>query len=441
MSGYLSRTPTNISSARVSFLNLLGSRMDKLSKISENDPESSYLSATTDALSGIVITRRDLERLEETSLAPFAAKSSLSRGRVDFYEPPHPLRTEFMRDRDRLMHSFRLRRLEHIRQVAYSRENTYKRTRISHTLEVLQLTLTSAEILRLNLALAMAAALEHDVGHPVFAHDGEMELDSIMRKFGKRFEHNLYGYRILRYLTRYHPNSSGLNLTLESLYCIIMHCSPYDRPDYSGVDLELPLSPPAEGQLVNATDEIAYIGHDTDDALQSNSLDLKQLGQVELFRDIVKSIQDQHGSLPRHVLRHQIKRKLIDILFTDMILESAERIKKKGPRSIDDIYNDPEPIIGFSERMMSLKGELRRFLYDNVYTKGEFKKRANKARAIVRDLFWLYMNHPEKRPPELRRAIAFGKGEQNAHVAVCDFVAGMTDAQAEALNSSAGSSI
>lgn len=423
--------PTTIGNelARIQLLNLLNARRSHLESRSD-EVTSYYQHAATSPTSGIVMTREDFEHQERLLLAPFAAKSAESRGRVDAYEPPHPIRTAFMRDRDRIMHSFRLRRLEKIRQVAYTSDNPYKRSRLTHTMEVVQLTLSGAEALRLNTALAMAAAFGHDSGHAPFGHDGETALNEIMKRVGGRFEHNLQGYRTLRYLTRYHPKQRGLNLTLETMYCIIMHCSPYDSPDYSIVDLELPASPPAEGQLVNCTDEIAYIAHDTDDALQSRILTFRQSNHVGLFRNIVHAIHKEHGRLAQHVERHQIKQQVIDILFNDMLVESARRIRDLKPQSIEDIYNSNTPIIGFSEKMMPLKEELRQFLHENVYAKGELKIRADEAKGIIKKLFYGLLHHPDKRPPELARIITLNGGEKNIHQSICNYIASLTDRQA-----------
>jgi len=380
-----------------------------------------------------IITREILEQRELRELAPYAAMSSLSRGRVVCIESKDPLRTEFMRDRDRILHSFALRRLMHVRQVAYEDGNVYKRTRYSHTIEVAQIARTLATALGLNADLAEAIALGHDVGHPAFGHDGEVALDAMMRRMGLRFEHNAQSYRIVRHLARHRPEYPGLNLSLETLYGVALHTSSYDAPHHGAIDIELPRFPPLEGQLVNIADEIAYIAHDLDDALQAGALTFKKLISVPLFGAIVESLRRSGPLCDPFNFRHLIKSNLIEVMVHDVLDETAQRLEACAPRSVEEVYEAVGLFAAFSREFTPLKDELRTYLFEHVYKAGAFEQRAQEARGMMTDLFEHYLAHAAELPPFVKKQRRTDASAQNKYQRICDYLAGLTDAQATKL--------
>lgn len=406
--------------------------LQEFSPAADNAARFADLSPATPAPN--LMRREEIERHEQEALLPAAAKSVASRGGADaeWVEEPDPFRTSYMRDRDRLIHSWALRRLQGVRQVAHAPGDEYRRTRFSHTMEVAQLARAIAGALRLNADLAEAAALAHDVGHPPFGHDGEAALNAAMQLRGGRFEHNLNSYRVVRFLERYHPQHAGLNLSLETLYCVVLHQSAYDVPEHSGVELVLPPSPPLEGQVVNIADEIAYIAHDTDDAIQAGALRFGELNELPLFRHVATQVSRRFGKIPDDLMRHQVKRGLIDLLVNGVIIASARRIQESGVGSIEEVFGRREPLIVFPEELVQEKDRLRTHLLHQVYLKGDFLARADDARLIIASLFEGLMREPRLLPLPAQQAIGAINGRAQLHQHVCDFIAGMTDAQATA---------
>ncbi len=375
--------------------------------------------------------REELEQREFQELSPVAAKSAMSRGPIERVEgeSPDAYRTIFMRDAHRLTHSFALRRLQNVRQVAYAPDQVYRRTRYAHTMEVAQLARAMASALRLNPDLAEAAALAHDVGHAPYGHDGETALAKAMQRYGDTFEHNLQSYRVIRFLERYHPNTPGLNLSLETLYCVLMHRSAYDIPTTAGIDIELPSSPPLEGQLVNVADEIAYIAHDMDDALEAGVLQMSGLLRLELIRELAAQVEQEFGVVTKDVMRAQVKRRLVNTLVEHVVAASQERIASRGVRSLEEVYAEREPLIVFPESIATAKDQVRDHLLQWVYLTGEFKDRAQEAREIVDTVFSRFMDDPLLLPPAVQDRVLWSALPR--HRIVCDYVAGLTDTQAQ----------
>src|SRR5712671_4787443 len=276
--------------------------------------------------------REDLEELEARTLAPYAMQSRMSRGRR-FPDSPHPMRTAFQRDRDRIVHSSAFRRLEYKTQVFVNHEGDYYRTRLTHSIEAAQITRTLCRALGLNEDLGEAVALSHDLGHTPFGHAGERVLNRLMAPYGG-FEHNAQSIRIVDVLEERYPEFPGLNLSWEVREGIVKHSSEYDRPLVQ--DFEPAVKPVLEAQIVDYADEIAYNSHDIDDGLKSEMLAPSDLAEVELWVEANDWVTSKHPAASPSVQRYQTVRRIIDRLATDMIESVRARIEEHGVRSLDD---------------------------------------------------------------------------------------------------------
>ena len=269
--------------------------------------------------------RIELENLEKRNLASFALKSGESRGR--FYdEPKHPYRTEFQRDRDRIVHSTAFRRLQYKTQVFVNHEGDHYRTRLTHTMEAAIIARSIARALRVNEDLTEAIALAHDLGHTPFGHSGEEALNELLKKSGG-FEHNRQCLRVVDYLERRYPGFPGLNLTYELREGLLKHKTDYDHPDIPD-DLKIAPGSSVECQVVNFADEIAYNCHDVDDGLSSGVLNLDQLNDSELCKKILQILKKEYPEIEISVLRRILVRNLINVLVTDLVNTSKNRLKK-----------------------------------------------------------------------------------------------------------------
>ena len=369
-----------------------------------------------------MITRQEYERIEAEVLAPYAMKSSQSRGRVH-PEEPCPYRTCFQRDRDRIIHCEAFRRLEYKTQVFVNHEGDYYRTRLTHTLEVAQISRGLARTLRLNEDLAEAIALAHDVGHTPFGHRGETALNELMAEHGG-FEHNRQSYRVVTLLERRYPDFNGLNLSHEVLEGLLKHSSEYDSPDLKGLTTSDPRSPSLEAQVVNVADEIAYMNHDLDDGLESGMLSYDALENVSLWRDTASKVRSEHPEIRPKILKYNAISRLIHLLIMDLQGETKRRMERYGIKAVDDVAKTEEPIVAFSDEMVPATKELKEFLFANLYRHYRVERMADKSNRILSDLFNTYLNNPKVLPPSLERAI---REEGNAPRRVCDYIAGMTD--------------
>ncbi|HOL50238.1 MAG TPA: deoxyguanosinetriphosphate triphosphohydrolase, partial [bacterium] len=286
-------------------------------------------------------TRKDWEEIEEKTLAPYAVKSNQHLGRK-YPERQHPLRTSFQRDRDRIIHSTAFRRLEYKTQVFIYHEGDYYRNRLTHTIEVQQIARSIARNLGLNEDLTEAISLAHDIGHTPFGHKGEQALNEIMQKFGKSFEHNLHGLRVVDILEIRYPQFEGLNLTYEVREGIIKHKTSYDSPAIS--EFTEHVSPSLEAQVVNLADEVAYTSHDLDDGLKSGILEEKELAPLGIWQNVIKRI---NRNVDEQILRTSIVRTLINLLVEDLIETSEQLIKQNSIRSVEDARKLPQ-LVGFS---------------------------------------------------------------------------------------------
>ena len=362
-----------------------------------------------------------IKKFEDTFLAPYAMKSSLSRGRA-YQEKEHPYRGCYQRDRDRIIHSAAFRRLEYKTQVFVNHEGDYYRTRLTHTLEVAQIARTIAYRLRLNGDLVEAVALAHDLGHTPFGHSGEEALDALMANHGG-FNHNLQGLRIVEVLEEHYPEFPGLNLSWEVREGIAKHSSFYDQ----GVAVEAlapDKMPSLETQVVDIADEIAYNNHDIDDGLTSSLLTQEDLKKTKLWNRVGRQVSQRYPKITGQLKKYQIIRMLIDWQVTDLIEETQRRLKKARITSVDDCRNQKIKLVGFSQEMESLRLPLKDFLMEHLYRNYRVVRMAYKAKRFISDLFRVYLNNPEQLPQET--AVRIKKGADTRRV-ICDYIAGMTD--------------
>ena len=370
-------------------------------------------------------------------LAPYASDPHQSRGRR-FAETPAPTRTDFQRDRDRIVHSTAFRRLVYKTQVFLNHEGDLFRTRLTHSLEVAQLGRSIARSLRLNEDLVEGIALAHDLGHTPFGHAGQDELDACMADHGG-FEHNLQSLRVVDMLEERYPDYDGLNLCFEMREGILKHCS---RVNAERIEAREPggvarrfidrTQPSLEAQLCNLADEIAYNAHDIDDGVRSGLLTLGQLDTVPLFARYRDEALLAHPSLAHNGahrrLLHETIRRMLSAQVYDVIDATGAAIARTAPQTADAARLGP-PLVRFSEEMRSASTALKRFLFQNLYRHPQVMATTGQARRMVRDLFDAYRAAPgEMRGGLAARAHASdGDGPVPPERGVADYVAGMTD--------------
>jgi dGTPase len=368
------------------------------------------------------ITRQGVEKRENLELAPYAAHSGSSRGRV-YPEAEDTYRIAFQRDRDRVIHCTAFRRLEYKTQVFVNHEGDYYRTRLTHTIEVAQIARVIARALRLNEDLTETIALAHDIGHTPFGHSGEEALHSLMAEHGG-FEHNSHGLRVVDILEKRYPNFPGLNLTYEVRESIVKHATSYDCPAPS--EFEPEKRPLLEAQVVDASDSIAYDNHDFDDGLKAGILTFAQLDAVPLWKEIKKEVKERSGTSDAKVVTAQIVRGLINREVRDIIENSSKLIEKSGVKSAQDVRSHAT-LVRFSERMKKEKEIMEKFLRQHLYAHYRVVRMVTKAKRFVEDLFREYVRNPLQLPTEYREWVKKAGLER----AVCDYIAGMTDRYAQ----------
>lgn len=361
-----------------------------------------------------------------TSLAPYAAHAATSPGRR-FVEPPPGSRTEFQRDRDRIIHSTAFRRLEYKTQVFVNHEGDLFRTRLTHSIEVAQIARSSARNLHLNEDLVEAISLAHDLGHTPFGHAGQDALNSCMKDAGG-FEHNLQSLRVVDDLEQHYGAFDGLNLMFETREGILKHCSLHNARQLGAIGQRFidKKQPSLEAQLANLADEIAYNNHDIDDGLRSGLLTIAQLSEVDFFARHQREAEQTYPGISGRRAINETVRRMINALIVDLNSTSQARIADLNPRSIDDIRNAP-PLIAFSERMSEEATLLKRFLRENLYRHYQVNRMTSKARRIVIELFNAFASEPTLLPPDyLVPASADHDGQRQARQ-IADYIAGMTD--------------
>lgn len=367
-----------------------------------------------------MLNQKELKKLEEAYLAPYAMKSGNTRGRV-YKETEHPYRSCYQRDRDRVIHSAAFRRLEYKTQVFVNHEGDYYRTRLTHTIEVAQIARTIASALRLNVDLTEAIALAHDLGHTPFGHSGEDALNELLLKHGG-FNHNLQGLRVVDYLEERYPDFPGLNLSWEVREGIVKHSSAFDV-SVKIKDLSPEESPTLETQVVDIADEIAYDNHDLDDGLTSGLLKEPDLESLPIWNKINKDIFKKYAKIDENKKKYLVIRSLIDIQVTDLIKETEERLVRSKIKSSEDAKKNSKKIVAFSKEISGLRKPLRAFLMNKLYNHYRVIRMSAKAKRIISDLFKIYVNKPEQLPQETQKRILSGGVIRG----VSDYIAGMTD--------------
>ncbi|MEO6787577.1 MAG: deoxyguanosinetriphosphate triphosphohydrolase [Chthoniobacteraceae bacterium] len=366
----------------------------------------------------MIRAREELEAQERVVLASYAQKSGDSEGRIH-PEPKHPHRTDYQRDRARVIHSRAFRRLEYKTQVFLNGTGDHLRTRLTHTFEVANITRTVARALGLNEDLAEAIALAHDLGHPPFGHTGEETLDKLMRRHGG-FDHNEQSLRIVDVIELRYPKFAGLNLSHEVREGLQKHARFYESPKPGG---KRTAQPSIEAQVANLADEITYYSHDLDDGLDFHLLEPKQLAALEAWRGTEEQVRRDFPQLRGAEFRAYVIRCLIDRQVADVIRTSSARIEAAGVRSADDVRAQREPLIAYSASLRRANVQLRKFLYKNLYYHPRVAS-ANKAACnMLGDVFAAYLKKPELLGEATTRRV----GEVGLHRTVCDYVSGMTD--------------
>ena len=380
-------------------------------------------------------------------LAPYAASAAHSRGRRHA-EPPPTLRTEFQRDRDRIVHSAAFRRLVYKTQVFVNYEGDLYRTRLTHSLEVAQVARTVARALALNEDLVEAIGLAHDLGHTPFGHAGQDALNECMRDLGG-FEHNLQSLRVVDHLEDRYADFRGLNLTFETREGILKHCSVKHARELGDVGRRFleRTQPGLEAQLANIADEIAYNNHDVDDGLRSGLITLEQLSALPFFAEQLQRIERKYPRLKPQLQRSELVREMTGRLVADLVAASRAAIEDAAPRHIDDVRNRPRTLIELGAEMRETQVMLKAFLRDALYTHPRVRQMTEQARDTVRYLFESltadYNRMPDEHAADAKRLAAAGD-EAGAARVVADYIAGMTDRFAlqtrDALRAGAGTS-
>ena len=360
--------------------------------------------------------------MERTDLAPYAAKSEESRGRV-VEEPYKDDRPNFERDRDRIIHCAAFRRLEYKTQVFVNHEGDYYRTRLTHSLEVAQIARGIARRLRLNEDLAETLALSHDLGHTPFGHTGDHVLNELMKGHGG-FEHNRQSLRIVDRLEERYPGFTGLNLTYETREGIIKHSSDYDKPgNEAAAEFEPDKQPTLEAQIIDLADEIAYNNHDIDDGLKAGYLKLDELREVSLWNEIYSMVEVKFPGLDFERQIYQTISHLIGALINDLVDTTRQRLESEKIDSVADVRSRSGRAVTFSVELAARNSELKRFLMQKLYTHYKVERMRVKSERFITLLFECYTENPTLLPESYQ--LKYGLyGEERV---ICDYIAGMTD--------------
>ena len=364
------------------------------------------------------------------NLASYACTDENSRGRVHPEDKPI-YRNQFQRDRDRIIHSAAFRRLEYKTQVFVNHEGDLFRTRLTHSLEVAQIARSIARELHLHEDLAEAISLSHDLGHTPFGHAGQTALNSCMHAYGG-FEHNLQSLRVVDKLEQKYAEFRGLNLMFETREGILKHCSVKNARTLGKVAQRFidKTQPGLEAQIVDLSDETAYNNHDVDDGLRYGLILFDELLDIKLFRDQYEKVAGRYNEINNRQMIHEIIRRMINVMVVDLIDTSRNKIEKANLQSLDDVRNQPEPLISFSDEMTALNLELKQFLRENLYQHYRVHRMSRKAYDIITALFDAFMNDIKILPPEARdqcTAMQNATGDEGIARGVADYIAGMTD--------------
>jgi dGTPase len=363
-------------------------------------------------------SRADKERLENETLAPFAQRASQSRGRKH-PEPAHPHRTEYERDRARIIHSRAFRRLEYKTQVFLNGTGDHLRTRLTHTMEVASISRTIAGTLGLNEDLTEAIALAHDLGHSPVGQSGEELLNTLMKGHGG-FDHNGQSLRIVETIEQIYPRFAGLNLSFEVLEGLQKHARFYDPPEPGGARYTMPS---LEAQIANLADEITYYSHDLDDGLDFHLITPEQLSTLEIWQESHDEVRRHFPKLTGEALHRYVIRCIIDREVQDVISTSDALITASGVQTVEEVRRQNSPLIRYSIHLLKANKALRKFLYKNLYYHPRVASANQHACQLLRDLFEAYVENPRL----LGDATAQRAERDGLSRAVCDYLSGMTD--------------
>ena len=360
------------------------------------------------------------------ALAVYAMHDGNGAGRR-FPERQHPYRSEYQRDRDRIIHTKAFRRLERKTQVFSLAYSDHFRNRLTHTLEVSQIARTVSEALGLNTDLCEVLALSHDIGHPPFSHDGEEVLNQLMHECGSGFEHNLHALRIIEDFEEKYASFRGLNLTFEVREGVVKHSRDYGEEDTTYVDISEYRKgerPPLEAQLIDLTDEIAYNSADLDDGYDSGLLSVDQICRhVNLFRELYQEVESAHSDAAEGIKVSETVRWLIDFLATSLIRETRSVLQRNQIGSVESVRAFPGRLARFETEVAAYNQQLKQFLRAHLYTHPALKEAREDARYLIEALFRHYVDYPQRLPEEhYSRIRTLGIPR-----VVCDYIAGMTD--------------
>ena len=368
-------------------------------------------------------------------LASYAVRVEDSCGRR-YPEPPHPYRNPFQRDRDRIIHARAFRRLENKTQVFTRRYSDHFRTRLTHTIEVAQISRTIAAALNLNVDLVETLALVHDLGHPPFGHAGERTLDQLMRQHGEFFDHNLQALRTVEDMELRYAKFRGLNLTFEVREGIIKHSHDYSEADHPELaEYLLAQRPPLEAQLIDLTDEIAYSTADLDDGFEARLLRLTEIRQhVRVFEKYYVEAERKYPDAPDKLKFNEALKRVLNRFVTDLIENTRLRVQRVGVGSVDEVRHYSERLAGFSPEVEEERREAKSFLYQALYNCKPLQPEKRLAEKVITEVFEYLVAHPEALPSSYREKV----GTESLARVVCDYVAGMTDHYAEDLRKKLG---
>jgi dGTPase len=368
--------------------------------------------------------QKTMRHRHRPQLAPYAMRVEESQGRR-YAEPPHPYRNDYERDRDRILHSRAFRRLENKTQVFTRRYSDHFRNRLTHTLEVAQISRTVAKALGLNTDLVEGLALVHDVGHPPGGHSGESELDRLMRQHRDAFDHNLHALRIVESFEQKYAEFPGLNLTFEVREGIIKHSRDYLPAAYPELkEYRLEEQPPLEAQLIDIADEIAYNCADLDDGYEAKLLTLALIREnSSLFDRIYRRMERKYAAAKEKLKFNEALKRLLDALVTDLIECTRRRLAEKGIQSLAQVRASRVRLVGPGARMRRESLKVKDFLFARLYSHQEVNSERKRLTQSIRSLFTYYLKHPRSLPTFYFDA----SQHENLHRVVCDYIAGMTD--------------
>ncbi len=357
-------------------------------------------------------------------LAAYALRPEQTRGRR-YPEARHLYRNDFQRDRDRVIHSRAFRRLENKTQVFTRRYSDHFRNRLTHTIEVAQISRTIASALELNEDLVETLALVHDIGHPPFGHSGEHALNVAMQVYGDSFDHNLHALRIVEQFEQRYAEFPGLNLTFEVREGIIKHSCDYAASAFPELaEYLLDQRPPLEAQLIDLTDEIAYNTADLDDGLEARILTLEQIRSgIPAFALMFSDVEHRYPKASGKLKFNETLKRMVDRLVTDLINNSRKTIAEAELKSVKDVRRHPSRLLCLSPEVEAERRQIKEFLYESVYFSPALKTDKKKGERIIAEIFDFFIRNPEKLPSSYQEKMM----HEPLHRVVCDYIAGMTD--------------